>query len=256
MLDVGMNLKGKVAIVTGSSRGIGRAIAIELARGGADVVINYSKSVGEAEKVAREVRALGPRALVVKADVSDREEVVEMVNRTLQEFKTIHILVNNAGRSSRALWFTKLEDITEEMWYDVMDVDLKGAFFCSQAVAKAMLSQKEGKIINVSSTPAIAGDPYGMVYTVAKAGILGLTKALAWALAPHVQVNAVALGSIRTGWVDWLDKEQLKVLTDETTLKRLGRPEEVGRVVAFVASNASDFMTGQTIIVDGGAVMR
>ncbi|MEE9585534.1 MAG: SDR family NAD(P)-dependent oxidoreductase, partial [Nitrososphaerales archaeon] len=197
-----MNLKGKVSIVTGSSRGIGKAIALELARGGADVVINYSKSADEAEKVAQEVRASGSRALVVKADVSNREEVVEMVNRAQKEFGAVHILVNNAGYSSRDLWFTKLEDITEKMWSDVMNVDLKGTFLCSQAAAKVMQSQKEGKIINISSTPAVAGDPYGMVYTVAKSGILGLTKALAWSLAPHVQVNTVALGSIRTGWVE------------------------------------------------------
>ncbi len=251
-----MNLKGKVSIVTGSSRGIGKAIALELARGGADVVINYSKSADEAEKVAQEVRASGSRALVVKADVSNREEVVEMVNRAQKEFGAVHILVNNAGYSSRDLWFTKLEDITEKMWSDVMNVDLKGAFLCSQAAAKVMQGQKEGNIINISSTPAVAGDPYGMVYTVAKSGILGLTKALAWSLAPHVQVNTVALGSIRTGWVEWLNEEERRSFTEEMALKRFGRPEEVGRVVVFLASNASDFMTGQTVIVDGGAVMR
>ncbi len=251
-----MNLKGKVAVVTGSSRGIGRAMAIELAREGADIAINYSRSPDEAEETAREVRASGVRALVVKADVSNREEVVDMVDRTVREFETVHILVNNAGYSSRDLWFTKLEDVTEKMWHDVMDVDLKGSFLCSQAVAKIMLSQKEGKIINVSSTPAVAGDPHGMVYTVAKSGILGLTRAVAWSLAPHVQVNAVALGSIRTGWVDWLSEEELRDFADETALKRFGSPEEVGRVVAFLASSGSDFMTGQTVIVDGGAVMR
>jgi 3-oxoacyl-[acyl-carrier protein] reductase len=251
-----MNLKGKVSIVTGSSRGIGKAIALELAREGADVVINYSKSRKEAEKVAQTVIESDSRALLVKADVSNREEVIEMVEKTIDKFGRLHILVNNAGYSSRELWYTKLENISPKMWSDVMNVDLKGAFLCSQSVAKTMRDQKEGKIINISSTPAVAGDPYGMVYTVAKSGILGLTKALAWSLAPDVQVNAVALGSIRTGWVEWLNEEEQKIFTDETALKRFGKPEEVGKMVAFLASNASDFMTGQTVILDGGAVMR
>ncbi len=250
-----MNLKGKVAIVTGSSRGIGRFTAMELAHAGADIVINYRASQEEAERVAEEVRAAGSKALVVKADVSIREEVEIMVNRTLQEFGAVHILVNNAGYASGKLWSTRFEDITDELWRGPIETDLKGTFLCSQAVATIMKQQKEGKIVNVASTPAIAGDPYGLVYAVAKAGILGMTKALAWSLAPHIQVNAVALGSILTGWVDWLSDEEIRAFVNETALKRFGKPEEVARVIAFLASRGSDYMTGQTLIVDGGTVM-
>jgi 3-oxoacyl-[acyl-carrier protein] reductase len=251
-----MRTKGKVAIVTGSSRGIGRAAALELAHSGLDVVINHRSSEEDAERVEREVRAIGRKALVVKADVSVRDEVATMVNEVLVEFGRIDVLVNNAGYASKETWSAKLEDITEKMWRGPIETDLKGTFVCSQAVAPTMKQQKRGKIINVASTPAIAGDPYGIVYTVAKAGVLGLTKALAWALAPHVQVNAVALGSIRTHWVEWLSKEEKRLFVEETAMKRFGTPEEVARVVAFLASDASDFVTGQTMIVDGGAVMR
>ncbi|MCL4436116.1 MAG: 3-oxoacyl-ACP reductase FabG [Thaumarchaeota archaeon] len=251
-----MNLKGKVAIVTGSSRGIGRFTALELARAGADVVINYLRSGEEAENVAGEVRAAGSKALVVKADVSVRGEVEAMVSRTVQEFGAVHILVNNAGFASGNVWETPFEDITDEMWRGPMEVDLKGTFLCLQAVAPAMKQQKEGKIVNVASTPALAGDLHGFVYAVAKAGVLGMTKALAWSLAPYVQVNAVALGSILTDWVDWLSDEELQAFVSETALKRFGKPEEVARVIAFLASSGSDYMSGQTLIVDGGTVMR
>jgi 3-oxoacyl-[acyl-carrier protein] reductase len=251
-----LSLKGKVAIVTGSSRGIGRRIAVELARRGADIVVNHRNSEQEAEKVAEEVRVAGSKALVVKYDVSVRVEVENMVRLTLQEFDAVHILVNNAGYASGDIWSTRFEDITDDMWRGPIEVDLKGTFLCSQAVAKVMKQQKEGKIINVASTPAIAGDPYGFVYAVAKAGVLGMTKALAWSLAPHVQVNAVALGSISTSWVNWLSEEEKQAYVNETALKRFGKPEEVARVIAFLASDGSDYMTGQTLIVDGGTVMR
>ncbi|MBI2936993.1 MAG: glucose 1-dehydrogenase [Thaumarchaeota archaeon] len=251
-----MSLKGKVAIVTGSSRGIGRYTSLELAQAGADVVINHHKSEEEAERVAEEVLAAGSKALVVKADVSVRREVETLVSRTVQEFGAVHILVNNAGFASGNVWETPFEDITDDLWRGPMEVDLKGTFLCSQAVAATMKQQKEGKIINVASTPAIAGDPHGFVYAVAKAGILGMTKALAWSLAPYVQVNAVALGSISTGWVKWLSHEEIRTFLDETALKRFGKPEEVARVIGFLASNGSDYMTGQTLIVDGGTVMH
>ncbi len=251
-----MSLKGKVAIVTGSSRGIGRSTALELARAGADIVINHRKSEEDAEGVAKEVRAAGSKALVMKADVSSRREVEAMVSRTVQEFGTVHILVNNAGFASGSVWETPFEDITDDMWRGPLEVDLKGTFLCSQAVAAIMKRQKEGKIINIGSTPAIAGDPHGFVYAVAKAGVLGMTKALAWSLAPYVQVNAGALGSISTGWVKWVSDEEIRLFVDETALKRFGKPEEVARVISFLASSGSNYMTGQTLIVDGGTVMQ
>lgn len=251
-----MNLTGKKAIVTGSSRGIGRSIALELASNGADIAVNYSKSEDIANEVVQEVADLGSQAFSIKANVSNEEEVINMVDVVCNEFGGIDVLVNNAGFSSKNIWFEEFENISEDMWYDVLDVDLKGTFLCSREVSKKMLKQKKGKIINISSTPAIGGDKYGILYSTAKAGILGLTKALAWSLAPNIQVNAIALGSIKTGWIEWLKKEDIQSLINETALKRFGDPNEIGRVASFLASAESSFMTGQTLIVDGGAVMR
>jgi 3-oxoacyl-[acyl-carrier protein] reductase len=251
-----MNLKGIRALVTGSSRGLGRSIALELAHNGADIAVNYSRTEFKAKEVAKEVEDLGSHAFSIKADVSKEDEVIDMVDAVCEEFGGIDILVNNAGFSSKNLWFAEFEDISEDMWYDVLDVDLKGTFLCSREVSKKMLTQKQGKIINISSTPAIGGDKYGILYSTAKAGILGLTKALAWSLAPNIQVNAIALGSIKTSWIEWLNKDDIQSLINETALKRFGNPNEIGRVVSFLASSESSFMTGQTMIVDGGAVMR
>lgn len=251
-----MKLDGQVAIVTGSSSGIGKAIAVEFAKEGAKVVVNYAKSEAEAKGVASEIEEIGSKAIVVKADVSDDTQVKNLVETAMAKFGKIDILVNNAGYVSKQVWYAKLGDITDEMWNNVMNVDVKGTFLCSRVVSSSMLKQKRGKIVNVSSTPGLTGDVYGLAYSVAKAGILGMTKSLARILAPHVQVNAMAFGSIETGWVDWLSKKETSALIKETALKRFGTPEEVAKLAVFLASPDSNYITGQTIVIDGGYYMH
>lgn len=247
-----MKLDAQVAIVTGSSKGVGRAIAVEFAREGAKVVVNYRESKDEATNVVTEIEKIGSTAIAVKADVSDANEVETLVQTAIREFGSIDILVNNAGYISKKVWHAKLSHVTEEMWNNVMNVDLKGTFLSSRAVSPIMMRQKRGKILNISSTPALTGDVYGFAYSVAKAGILGMTKSLARILAPHIQVNAMALGSIETGWIDWLSPKEVQDLIKETALKRFGKPEEVANLAVFLASRDSDYITGQTIVIDGG----
>lgn len=247
-----MRLKGKVAVITGSAKGIGRATALEFAKEGASVVVNYAKSETAAEETAKEI---GSRSIVVKADVSKKEDVETLMKVTVKKFGRLDILVNNAGHSSDKAWLAELNDIDDALWYSALDIDLKGTFLCSRAASKIMLKQGSGKIVNVASIPALVGDERGLVYTVAKAGILGLTKALARMFAPKIQVNAMVLGSIKTGWIDWLDKKELTEIMSAIPLKRLGKPEDVAKLAAFLASNDSDFITGQTIIIDGGETM-
>lgn len=247
-----MRLKGKVAVITGSAKGIGRATALEFAKEGASVVVNYAKSETAAEETVKEI---GSKAIAVKADVSRKEDVETLMKVTVKKFGRLDILVNNAGHSSDKAWLAELDDIDDALWYSALNIDLKGTFLCSRAASKIMLKQGSGKIVNVSSIPALVGDERGLVYTVAKAGILGLTKALARMFAPKIQVNAMVLGSIKTGWIDWLDKKELTEIMSAIPLKRLGKPEDVAKLAAFLASNDSDFITGQTIIIDGGETM-
>ena len=247
-----MRLKGKIAVVTGSAKGIGRATALEFAKEGASVVVNHAKSETAAEETVKEI---GSKAIAVKADVSRKEDVETLMKVAVKKFGRLDILVNNAGHSSDKAWLAELDDIDDALWYSALNIDLKGTFLCSRAASKIMLKQGSGKIVNVSSIPALVGDERGLVYTVAKAGILGLTKALARMFAPKIQVNAMVLGSIKTGWIDWLDKKELTEIMSAIPLKRLGKPEDVAKLAAFLASNDSDFITGQTIIIDGGETM-
>ncbi len=249
-----MRLKGKVAIVTGSGKGIGRAVALEFAKEGAKVVVNYVRSESASQELVREIETIGSKAIAVRADVSKKEDAENLVKKTVSKFGRLDVLVNNAGHSSKDAWFVKL-DVTDDLWYSILDTDLKGTFLCSRAAARVMQKQGSGKMINVSSIPALVGDERGLVYTVAKAGVLGLTKVLARMLAPKIQVNAMVFGSIRTGWIDWLDKKELSEIISAIPLKRLGEPEDIARVAAFLASRDSDFITGQTIVIDGGETM-
>lgn len=247
-----MKVKNKVALVTGGSSGIGKAITLLLAREGADLVINYAHSDPEAMKVAEQVRALGRKALPIRADVSNHSAVRAMVDKALADFRRIDILVNNAGITIRAfLW-----DLTEEIWDRVVDVDLKGTFLCSKAVSEAMVREGGGKIVNIASIRAIEGSDSSMHYAAAKAGVIALTKSLARELAPLVRVNAVAPGYIETALHAEMSPEARQAVIQTTPLKRFGKPEDVAQAVLFFASDDSDFITGQTLVVDGGRVMR
>lgn len=237
---------GKIAIVTGSSRGIGNAIALAFASEGASVVVNYVKSQEKAEEVVRDIIAIGREAIAVKADVSVLEEVQRMVETTLQKFGKIDILVNNAADFS-AMDFS-LDNPDWDGWDRMVKVNVKGMLICSQVVSKHMLNQKSGNIINI-----VADWPGGgLCYMLTKAAGIPLTKGLARALAPHVRVNAICPGSIDTGWVSALREEEKENLKKKILLKRWGQPEDVAKVAVFLASNDSNFINGATILVDGG----
>ena len=246
-----MKLKGKVALITGAGRGIGKAIALEFAREGASIVVNYSKSKKEADETVNEINKLGPKAISVRADVSKKDEVENMFESSLKEFKRIDILVNNAGIISVAA----IEKITEEDWNRLIDVNLKGVFLCSQAASKIMMRQKTGKIINISSMAALWGQPDILPYCMSKGGVAQLTKSLAVEWAKYnIQVNDIAPGLFITPLTKDIFTEPVmnKRLREKTPMGRLGKLEELQGAAIFFASSASDFVTGETIRVDGG----
>ena len=247
-----MKLKDKVALVTGASRGIGKAIALALAREGADVALNCSASVEAAAEVAAEIKGLGRRAMVVQADVSDKAAVNEMVKKVMSDFGKIDILVNNAGMSVVGA----SAELEEERWRKGIDVMLSGVFFCSQAAGNEMITKGGGKIINIASINGIGAFPERASYGSAKAGVMQLTRTLGCEWAKYnVNVNAVAPGYIKTQLVtDLLAKGVLdeKELSRRTPAGRLGECEEVADAVVFLASEESKYIVGQTIVVDGG----
>ena len=233
-------MKGKVALVTGGSRGIGAAIARAFAKDGVRVAVNYRASKKDAEAVAASIGGTAIRGDVGK----DADALVAAV---LKKFGRLDVLVNNAGTSDRGAWTDDLDAITDERWDRVMDTDLRGTFRCCRAAARVM---KKGKIINVTSIPALTGEREGLVYSIAKAGVLGMTKSLAMLLAPRIQVNCMALGSIETGWVDWLPAPLRKSYAKAIPVGRFGKPDEVAELALFLAGN--DWVTGQTYVLDGG----
>jgi len=243
-----VKLKDKVAIVTGSSRGMGRAIALALAREGANIVVNYQRSETEANQVVDEINALS-RAIAIRADVSILHQVDSMVEKALDAFQRIDILVNNAGINIRK----PLVELTEEMWDKVIDVNLKGTFLCTKAVAQVMLKQKSGRIVNISSIAGLMGRHGASSYAAAKGGVIGFTKTMASELGPYIQVNAVAPGFIGTEMTRSLGKEFESKVSERTPLKRWGEPEEVAETVVFLVSGPS-FITGHVLVVDGGLI--
>jgi len=247
-----MRLKGKVSLVTGASRGIGKSIALALAREGSAVALNCSVSVEAGEEVATEIRGLGQSAMVIRADVASKTEVDAMVKRVVDEFGKIDILVNNAGMSVVGA----SEELEERRWRRGIDVMLTGVFFCSQAVGKEMIKQRSGKIINIASVNGMVAFPERACYSCAKAGVIQLTKVLGCEWARYnINVNAVAPGYVKTHLVeDLLEKGALDVeeLATRAPLGRLAEPEEIADVVIFLASEESKYMEGQTIVIDGG----
>lgn len=239
--------------MTGSSQGIGAAIARKLASEGAEVVIAHRAGDPHIDRVAREIRRSGGTATAMHADVSDPESVSRLFREVWSELGGLDVLVNAAGLSDRRIWNVPLSRITLDMWRRVFAVDAFGTFLCTQAAAKIM---KKGAVVNIASTPALAGDSEGLVYASAKGAVISMTRMLARTLAPKVRVNCMALGSIETIWVEWLAKAQLESYRAAIPLGRFGSPEEVAKVALFLASDDSSFITGQVLVVDGGEVSR
>jgi len=254
-----MDVSGKAAIVTGSAVGVGRATALELARRGASVVINYSRSEAEAQQTAADVEALGAGALVVRADVSQDDQVRDMVRRALDRFGSVDVLVNNAG-ITRFVDFRDLEGLSEDMWDRILAVNVKGVFFCSRAVVPHMKQQGSGCIVNISSVAGITSVGSSIAYCASKAAVINLTMAFARTFAPEVRVNCVAPGFVDTRWhsarAEAADYEALKErIAQGTPLARVCTAEDIAQAVLSLIEGA-DFVTGQTLVVDGGGLMR
>ena len=245
-----MNLKDKVAIITGASRGIGRACAIDLAKNGCNVIINYNSSENEAKNVQKYINEnYSVEAEIFKCDVSNEEEVKNMIEFTISKFGKIDILVNNAGIAIDTL----VEDKTVDNFIKTLSVNLIGTFLTSKYASKYMIQNKYGKIINISSTNGIDTlYPESLDYDASKAGVISLTKNLANEYAPYINVNSVAPGWVNTDMNKELDEEFIKEESDKVFLKRFAEPEEIAKVVSFLASDDASYINGSTIRVDGG----
>jgi 3-oxoacyl-[acyl-carrier protein] reductase len=247
-----MSLDGKVALVTGASRGIGREIALELARQGANVAVNYSGSEAKANEVVDLIKEMGRDAFAVQCDVSNSVAVTSMVKETIDRFGSLDILVNNAGITRDNL----LMRMKEEEWDDVININLKGVFLVTKAVTRQMMKQRYGRIINVASIVGVSGNPGQANYVAAKAGVIGLTKTSAKELATrNITVNAIAPGFITTDMTDKLTEDVKSEMLRVIPLARFGEPKDIAKVASFLASDDSGYMTGQTLHVDGGMVM-
>jgi len=246
-----VRLKGKVALVTGSSRGVGRAIALAYAREGASVVINYTANQAAGEEVITAIEEMGGKAVLVKADVSKAADAEELVQKGIDEFGGIDILVNNAGLSRPAM----LLKMTEDQWDQVVDIHLKGAFLCTQFAARNMKEQNKGKIINVTSVAGIVGTVGQINYSAAKGGLLSFTKSAARELARYnVCVNVICLGIVATDMTEKIrtDEKLKEIYMNRILLKRFAEPDDISPAFVFLSSDESDYITGQLLCVDGG----
>lgn len=247
-----MSLKGKTAIITGGSRGIGKACAIYLAKQGADIVFNYSNNSSMAEKTADEIKNLGVKVQAVKADVKSSQDIDYLFNQALENFNSIDILVNNAGITRDTL----LIRMKEEDWDTVLDINLKGVYLTCKAAAKHMMKKRQGRIINISSVVGITGNPGQANYAASKAGIIGFSKSIAKELAPRgILVNVVAPGFIDTDMTSVLGEKVKDNILSQIPLGRYGSPEDVAKLVTFLASDDNQYITGQVINIDGGMLM-
>jgi len=246
-----LELKGKVALVTGAAQGIGKAIALLLARNGADLVVS-DINLEKAQETAREIQAIERKALAVKVDVANLEDVERMVQAVLEQFHQVDILVNNAGIARDKL----ILRMTEEDWDVVLDVNLKGTFNCTKAVIRHMLKQKSGKIVNIASVVGEMGNAGQANYSASKAGVIGFTKTIAREFAQRgINVNAIAPGYIETPMTDALPEKVKEELKRMIPLERLGRPEDIAEAVLFLVSASSNYITGQVLNVNGGFYM-
>ncbi len=249
-----MRLKGKVALITGGGRGIGRSIGKLFAEEGAMVAINYLTFEEGAKNLADEIHKLGGEAQVIRADVSMGDQVKRMVQEVVRRFRTIDILVNNAGIWMKTTFLTS----TEEIWDRTLNTNLKGAYLCAKEVAPIMLSKKRGKIINMSSVAGLAEKTAvsNTPYVVSKTGIIGLTRSLAVSLGPHINVNAICPGVIESDMTQSLPVEITRMQAEESILRRIGKPDEVARAALFLASDDANFITGEILTVSGGRPIR
>lgn len=244
--------KNKTVVVTGASRGIGRAIAIAFARQGANLVLNYNSSAKSVEEVLQLIQAEGGNAVAVKADVSKSEEAKNLIQTAVETFGSIDILVNNAGITKDML----LMRMTDEQFEQVIDINLKGTFYCLKYASNYMLKQRSGKIINMASVVGLTGNAGQANYAASKAGIIGLTKSAAKELAPRgITVNAIAPGFIQTEMTDALSDKVKDAYIQMIPLKKLGSVDDVANTACFLASEAANYITGQVIQVDGGMLM-
>lgn len=247
-----MHLAGKVALITGASRGIGQAVALEMARAGADIAVNYSGSEAAAQATVDQVKALGRKAIMVKANVADADEVAAMVEAVQAEFGHIDILVNNAGITRDTL----LMRMKDSDWDDVININLKGVYLVTKVVSKLMMKQRSGRIINMSSVVGVTGNAGQANYSASKAGVIGFTKTCAKELASRgILVNAIAPGFIHTDMTDVLPEKVKEATLAAIPLHRMAEPKEVASVAVFLASEYASYITGQVLNVDGGMVM-
>lgn len=245
-------LDGKSAIVTGASRGIGRDIALYLAKEGAKVAVNYSGSKDRADAVVEEIKATGGEAFAIQANVDKADDVQNLISATMEQFGSIDILVNNAGITRDNL----LMRMKEIEWDDVLNTNLKGVFLCTKAVTRQMMKQRAGRIINITSIVGVSGNAGQANYVAAKAGVIGLTKSSAKELASrNITVNSVAPGFITTDMTDALPEDIKSQMLSQIPLAKFGNPEDIAKAVAFLASEDANYITGQTIHVNGGMYM-
>ncbi len=246
-----LSLEGRVALITGGARGIGREIALLFAKEGADIAL-CDVNLEQAEQTAKEIRDSGRECIAFKTDVTDLKQVQDMVDKILDKFKKLDILINNAGITKDNL----ILRMSEEDWDKVISVNLKGCFICTKAASRVMLKQRFGKIINLASIIGIMGNAGQANYSASKAGIIGLTKSIAKELAPRgVSVNAIAPGFIKTEMTDRLPEDIQKRMLSAIPLARFGTPKDVANLALFLSSESSSYITGQAIQIDGGMLM-
>ncbi len=246
-----MRLEGKVAIVTGSSRGVGKAVALAFAKEGARIIVNFSSSSKAADEVVAEIHGIGSEAVAVQADVSRREGAARLAEAAMDKFGQIDVLVNNAGFTRPSMMLK----MTEDQWDEVIDIHLKGAFLCTQAAALHMKEAKSGKIINVTSVAGIVGTIGQVNYSAAKGGIISLTKSMARELAPHgICANVISLGIVATDMTEKIrtDEKLKEVYMNRILLKRFAEAHDISPAFVFLASDESNYITGQLLCVDGG----
>lgn len=245
-------LTGRTALITGGAKGIGRACCLRLAEAGADVAVNYLTSEQEARETAELVRQFEGRSLIVRGDVSSPEQVTMMVQEVTATLGPVDLLVNNAG----VFHFVSHDETTIEVWRQTLDVNLTGAYLVTWAVKQGMIERGFGRIVNIASIAGLRARPMSIAYAASKAGMIGLTKSVAEALAPHnIRVNAIAPGLIDTEILSGVSQERLDAIVQSTPLGRIGSAEDVADAVLFLLSEQSSFITGQTLVVCGGRVM-